>query len=60
MSGVTLTSELEALHTRTGLSRSQLAGLMRAGVERSFLPQAERDAAMAELESGWATFTKEP
>jgi adenosine deaminase len=54
MSGVTLSSELEALHTRTGLTLEQLAGLMRTGVERSFLPSADRDAAMAELKSGWA------
>ena len=54
MSGVTLTSELEALHTRTGLTHAQLGGLMRAAVAASFLPQGERDAAMAEVEAGWA------
>ena len=53
MSGVTLTSELEALHTRTGLTLDQLANLQRAAVRASFLPQDERDAAMAEVEAGW-------
>lgn len=54
MSGVTLTAELEALHERAGLTHAQLAGLMHAAVGASFLPREERDAAMAEVESGWA------
>ena len=54
MSGVTLSAELAALHARTGLTHMQLAGLMRAAVGASFLPRAARDAAMAELERGWA------
>ncbi len=54
MSGVTLTAELEALHARTGLTRAQLASLMRAAVGASFMPRAERDAATAKVESGWA------
>jgi len=53
MSGVTLSSELEALHTRTGLAMGELANLQRAGVAASFLPQPDRDAAMAEVEAGW-------
>lgn len=55
MSGVTLSSELEALHTRTGLTLGELAGLQRAAVAASFLPQSERDAAMAEVDRGWAS-----
>jgi adenosine deaminase len=54
MSGVTLSAELAALHARTGLTHRQLAGLMRAAVAASFLPRAVRDAAMAEVERGWA------
>jgi adenosine deaminase len=53
MSGVTLSDELEALHARTGLTLRQLAGLQRAAVAASFLPQPERAAAMAEVEAGW-------
>jgi adenosine deaminase len=55
MSGVTLSSELENLHTRTRLTYPQLAQLQRAAVSASFLPKATRDAAMAEVEKGWAT-----
>jgi adenosine deaminase len=54
MSGVTLTSELEALRDRTGLTNRELARLMRAAVAASFLPDAERNAAMVEMEHGWA------
>ncbi len=57
MSGVTLTGELEALHARTGLTHAQLADLMRAGARASFLARAQRDTAMAELESGWNAFS---
>jgi adenosine deaminase len=53
MSGVTLSSELEALHTRTGLSLPQLHALQRAALAASFLAQADRDAALAEVEAGW-------
>lgn len=56
MSDVTLSGELEALHARTGLTHAQLADLMRAAVAASFLPAEARDAAMAELEKGWAAF----
>ena len=54
MSGVTLSAELEALHARTRLTHMKLAGLMRAAVRASFLPRTAREAAMAQLESGWA------
>lgn len=54
MSGVTLSSELENLHTRTRLTYPQLAELQRAAVSASFLPKATRDTAMAEVEKGWA------
>lgn len=54
MSGVTLSGELGALHDRTGLTRAQLAQLNRAAVEASFMPKAERDAALATVNAGWA------
>jgi len=60
MSAVTLSDELEALHARTGLTLAQLAGLMGAAIEASFLPRVERDAAMAELASGWKAFGSLP
>ena len=53
MSGVTLTSELAALREQAGFSLAQLGALMRAGAERSFLPQADRDAAVADIAAGW-------
>jgi adenosine deaminase len=55
MSGVTLSAELEALHARTGLTRTQLGGMMRAAVEASFLPRDTRAEAMAQVERGWVT-----
>jgi adenosine deaminase len=54
MSGVTLTHELEALHREAGFSHAELGELMRAGARASFLPAAERDAAVREIERGWA------
>jgi adenosine deaminase len=54
MSGVTLTGELDALRSRRGFTNRELARLMRAAVAASFLPDAERNAAMAEMEQGWA------
>src|SRR5258706_290686 len=60
MSGVTLTAELEALHARTGLTRAQLASLMRAAVGASFMPRAERAAATAQVESGWSSSILSP
>src|SRR6478736_6682607 len=41
MSHVTLSGEMEALHVRTGLSMAQLKDLVRSGVKRYFLPQAD-------------------
>lgn len=58
MSGVTLSSELAALHGRTGLSLAQLRDLNRAAIRASFLTQAEREAAMAEVENGWAAVSQ--
>lgn len=46
MSGVTLSGELAAIHAEPGLSLAQLAGLMRSAVSASFLPVAQREAAM--------------
>jgi adenosine deaminase len=49
MSGVTLSSELQALHEHPGLSLAQLAQLMRNAVAVSFLPAAARDVALAAM-----------
>ena len=57
MSGVTLTGELEGLHAHTGLTHRQLADLMRAAADASFLPRQQREAALAELERGWAALS---
>lgn len=53
MSGVTQSSEFEALYTRTGITLAQLAQMQRDAIAASFMPQAHRDAALAEIESGW-------
>jgi len=53
MSHVTLSGEMEALHARTGFSMAQLKDLVRSGVKRSFLPQADRAAALAEVEANF-------
>ena len=53
MSGVTLTHELEALHREAGFTHAELGELMRAGAQASFLPAAERDAAVRAIELGW-------
>jgi adenosine deaminase len=57
MSGVTLTDELEALRDERGLSHAELAAMMHAGAEASFLPREKRDAALAEVERGWRVFS---
>ncbi len=57
MSGVTLSGEMQALHESAGFTHAQLAELVRAAVRRSFLPRADRDAAMAEVEAGWRAFS---
>jgi adenosine deaminase len=49
MSGVTLSSELQALHEQPGLSLAQLAQLMRNAVAASFLPAAVREAALGAM-----------
>lgn len=51
MSHVTESHEMEALHTRTGLSLAELRAMVRAGIERSFLPASDRAAALADLEA---------
>ena len=53
MSDITLTDELEALHHDAGFTRAQLGEFMRAGAKASFLPRAQRDAAVREIERGW-------
>jgi adenosine deaminase len=57
MSGVTLSHELHALHERTGLTTHELAGLMHAGLDASFIPADKRDEVRAELERGWSAFS---
>ena len=54
MSGVTLTEELAALHRHTRLTLAQIAQLQRNAVDASFLPPADRDAALAEIDRRWA------
>lgn len=51
MSHVTLSQEMESLHTRTGLSIAELRSMVRSGIERSFLPESDRTAALAEFEA---------
>jgi hypothetical protein len=51
MSDVTLSQEMEALHTCTGISLAALRVMVRAGIERSFLAPSAREAALAELEA---------
>ncbi len=46
MSGVTLSGELQAVHLQNGISLARLGGMMRDAARRSFLPAADRDAAM--------------
>ena len=53
MSGVTVSSELQALHDEVGFTTAQLAELVRAGARASFLPREDREAALAEIEAGW-------
>ena len=45
MSGVTLSTEMEAVHRHHGLSLRQMVGMTRAAAQASFLPQAARVAA---------------
>jgi len=54
MSGVTLSDELAAVHERTGLSWEQVGELTRNAVEASFLPAADREAAMQAVDQGWS------
>jgi adenosine deaminase len=54
MSDVTLAHEFQVLHDRAGFTLSRLRDCVRAGVERSFLPEGERREALAEVQAGWA------
>jgi adenosine deaminase len=54
MSATTLCAELDALHTQTGLTLAQLAEMQAQGMRASFLPEATRQAALAQL-SAWRT-----
>jgi adenosine deaminase len=49
MSGVTLSGELAAIHDETGVSHAQIMAMMDSAARASFLPRAERDAALAAL-----------
>lgn len=51
MSGVTLSHELEGLQHERGFTVPQLATLMRHAAEASFLPEADRHAALAALQA---------
>jgi adenosine deaminase len=53
MSGVTLSSELQAVHEHAGLSLAQLGGLMRDAAAASFLPAPQRAAADRAIVQGW-------
>jgi adenosine deaminase len=50
MSCVTLSGELQAVHEQPGLSRAQLAQLMRNAVAASFMPASVREAAMLAMQ----------
>jgi adenosine deaminase len=52
MSATTLCAELDALHTQTGLTLAQLAEMQAQGMRASFLTEATRQAALAQL-SAW-------
>ncbi len=52
MSGVSLSSELQALHEAMGLSLAQIRQTLRAAAAASFLPAPERTAAMAAIDTG--------
>ena len=54
MSQVTQSHELQVLHERVGISLAQLAQMQRDAIAASFMPQADKDAALAEVEAGWA------
>jgi adenosine deaminase len=51
MSATTLCEELTRLHTETGLSAEQLIQMQVNGMRASFLPQAQKDAALALLQA---------
>ncbi len=50
MSGVTLSGELEAVHRHNGLSVDELIAMTRDAANASFLPEADRAAALLALE----------
>ena len=53
MSGVTLSGELAAVHQHCGLSAAQIVAMMRDAAAASFMPAADRDAALSALQH-WA------
>ncbi|MGZ5179920.1 MAG: adenosine deaminase [Ramlibacter sp.] len=54
MSSVTLSDELEAVHTECGVARAGLAAMMRDAVAASFLPADVKRGAMDAVVAGWA------
>ena len=51
MSGVTLSSELRAVHERLGMSLAQIEGLMLSAADRSFLPPSVREHAQLQIDA---------
>jgi adenosine deaminase len=49
MSDVTLSGELQAIHTELGMPMAELAALMRSAAKASFLPEAAREAALVSM-----------
>jgi adenosine deaminase len=53
MSGVTMSGEMATVHRELGLDLATLVALNRAAAQASFLPAAQRDAALAAIDA-WA------
>lgn len=51
MSDTTLCAELQAVHDQTGISVAAIVAMQAAGMRASFLPPAQRDAALAQLQA---------
>jgi adenosine deaminase len=60
MSAVTLSSELEHLHDQLRMPAADLGRMMMNGVEASFLPAAEREAARREIARAWGSLGSDP
>jgi len=51
MSGVTMSSELQAVHDKNSVSLPQLGRMMREAARVSFMPAAARDAAIRAMDA---------